>query len=105
MLRHLTLPRRAVSRLPTPALSHPTPALSRLTPLLARSGTVGYVSNLPRHRRGYASQPPGGQRPGGGFPGFSLGPQHQKGDALKEYVSSLSHYQTRALMRELQCPN
>jgi ATP-dependent Clp protease ATP-binding subunit ClpB len=27
------------------------------------------------------------QPPGGGFPGLTLGPQHQKGDALKEYVS------------------
>lgn len=27
------------------------------------------------------------QPPGGGFPGFALGPQHQKGEALKEYVS------------------
>jgi ATP-dependent Clp protease ATP-binding subunit ClpB len=27
------------------------------------------------------------QQPGGGFPGFSLPPQHQKGEALKEYVS------------------
>lgn len=34
------------------------------------------------HARNYA-QPPGG---GGGFPGFSLAPQHQKGEALKEYV-------------------
>lgn len=35
--------------------------------------------------RKYASGPPGGG--GGGFPGLSFGPQHQKGDALKEYVS------------------
>jgi hypothetical protein len=32
--------------------------------------------------RNYA-QPPGGN----GFPGFTMGPQHQKGEALKEYVS------------------
>lgn len=32
-------------------------------------------------RRSYA------QMPGGGFPGFSMQPQRQKGDALKEYVS------------------
>jgi hypothetical protein len=29
----------------------------------------------------------GGGPPKGGFPSFSLGPQHQKGEALKEYVS------------------
>lgn len=32
--------------------------------------------------RGYAQGPTGG----GGFPGFSMKPQHQKGEALKEYV-------------------
>lgn len=39
--------------------------------------------------RNYASSPPGaggGNSGGGGFPGFSFGPQHKKGDALKEYV-------------------
>lgn len=35
--------------------------------------------------RKYASGSPGGG--GGGFPGLSFGSQHQKGDALKEYVS------------------
>lgn len=39
--------------------------------------------------RHYA-QPPGG---GGGFPGFSMAPQHQKGEALKEYVCGLTVYQ------------
>lgn len=40
-------------------------------------------------RRGYAQGPPGGGG-GGGFPGFSFQQQQrQKGDALKEYVSSL----------------
>jgi hypothetical protein len=34
--------------------------------------------------RGYANGAGGGG--GKGFPGFSLGPQHQKGEALKEYV-------------------
>ncbi|KAE9397053.1 P-loop containing nucleoside triphosphate hydrolase protein [Gymnopus androsaceus JB14] len=36
--------------------------------------------------RNYASGPPGG----GGFPGFSFGPQHKKGDALKEYSVDLT---------------
>ncbi|KAF8240339.1 P-loop containing nucleoside triphosphate hydrolase protein [Tricholoma matsutake] len=30
------------------------------------------------------------QPPGGGFPGFALGPQHQKGEALKEYSVDLT---------------
>ncbi|KAF9038696.1 P-loop containing nucleoside triphosphate hydrolase protein [Panaeolus papilionaceus] len=37
----------------------------------------------------YASGPGGGAG-GGGFPGFSMGPQHQKGDALKEYSVDLT---------------
>lgn len=36
--------------------------------------------------RTYAQVPPGGPTRGG-FPGFQMQPQHQKGDALKEYVS------------------
>lgn len=40
--------------------------------------------------RSYASQPPGGAGGGGGFPGF-MQQQHQKGDALKEYVSLLPY--------------
>ena len=35
--------------------------------------------------RTYAQGPPGGGM--GGFPGFSMGQQRQKGDALKEFVS------------------
>ena len=44
-----------------------------------RTGPFG----RPQLVRCYA-QPP---NKGGGFPGFSLGPQFQKGEALKEYVS------------------
>ncbi|KAJ3887938.1 P-loop containing nucleoside triphosphate hydrolase protein [Lentinula edodes] len=44
--------------------------------------------------RNYASGPPGGaggsNGGGGGFPGFSFGPQHKKGDALKEYSVDLT---------------
>lgn len=37
--------------------------------------------------RGYAKQPPSNGGQNGGFPGFPMfGQQHQKGDALKEYV-------------------
>lgn len=48
----------------------------------------GFPITAVRH---YA-QPPGGgggggMGGGGGFPGLSFGPSHQKGDALKEYVS------------------
>jgi hypothetical protein len=38
--------------------------------------------------RHYSNKPPGGGA--GGFPGLSLGSQHQKGEALKEYVSSFT---------------
>ncbi|KLO18718.1 P-loop containing nucleoside triphosphate hydrolase protein [Schizopora paradoxa] len=37
--------------------------------------------------RGYAQAPGGG---GGGFPGFSMKPAHQKGEALKEYSTDLT---------------
>jgi len=45
------------------------------------------------YARNYASQPPGGGPGGGsgGFPGFAFQQQHQKGDALKEYVSLTSY--------------
>ena len=41
--------------------------------------------------RRYSTKPPGGSGGGasGGFPGLSFGPQHQKGEALKEYVRTL----------------
>lgn len=53
----------------------------------ARMGCITIRQTLPRTlpalARHYA-QPPGGA--GGGFPGLMM-QQHQKGDALKEYVS------------------
>ncbi|KAG6872381.1 hypothetical protein C0995_010133 [Termitomyces sp. Mi166 len=59
--------------------------------LTLRAGSFGRLSGrippsaaLIRH---YASQPP--NKGGGGFPGFSFGPQHQKGEALKEYYQSV----------------
>ncbi|KIK61765.1 hypothetical protein GYMLUDRAFT_73272 [Collybiopsis luxurians FD-317 M1] len=63
--------------------------------LLQRGSAVGRVLPVPIARHGfqvistrnYASGPGGGS---GGFPGFSLGPQHKKGDALKEYSVDLT---------------
>ncbi|THU87995.1 P-loop containing nucleoside triphosphate hydrolase protein [Dendrothele bispora CBS 962.96] len=62
------------------------PYRTRLLPVSAR------LAPLTRHGihltpiRGYA-QGPGGN---GGFPGLKLGPQHQKGEALKEYSVDLT---------------
>lgn len=59
-----------------------------LTPGQAAS-LPSYVSRWPIRpllsTRQYAQMPPGGGSGGGGFPSFMM--QHQKGDALKEYVS------------------
>lgn len=41
---------------------------------------------LEQQRRSYTTKPPGGGSGTGGFPSFSFRPQHQKGEALKEYV-------------------
>lgn len=47
-------------------------------------GLMRSTQSFGHGRRGYASQGPGGG--GGGFPGFSLGGQMQKGEALKNFV-------------------
>ena len=52
--------------------------------LIPRSACVAQGFQSLRHYANGPGGPPGGS--GGGFPGLSLGPQHQKGDALKEYV-------------------
>ncbi|OCH89260.1 P-loop containing nucleoside triphosphate hydrolase protein [Obba rivulosa] len=64
-------------------------------PLLARTFPARPPAHLASHpgspivfARGYAQPPPEGGK--GGFPGFSLGPQHQKGEALKEYSTDLT---------------
>ena len=82
-------PRRSL--ISTTLVQHPllrTPnAARRLAPSLATRLALPYVST-----RGYAQGPPGGGGPGGGMPGgfsFKMGPQHEKGEALKEYVSTL----------------
>ncbi|KAF8886289.1 P-loop containing nucleoside triphosphate hydrolase protein [Infundibulicybe gibba] len=75
-------------------LLHRPPALrGRISPIPLRAGPV----NAFQHRanwypdphfipsRGYAQS-----GAGGGFPGFRLPPQHQKGDALKEYSVDLT---------------
>lgn len=60
--------------------------------LLLKAKTTGaYPQPRVRH---YAQ---GGNGGGGGFPGFMMKPQHQKGDALKEYVSA--HLHDRQLSR------
>ncbi|KAJ3848104.1 P-loop containing nucleoside triphosphate hydrolase protein [Lentinula lateritia] len=69
-------------------------------PLLPRSIWRDLHVPIVRYRfqvmseRNYASGPPGGASGsnggGGGFPGFSFGPQHKKGDALKEYSVDLT---------------
>ncbi|KAF8075309.1 P-loop containing nucleoside triphosphate hydrolase protein [Lyophyllum atratum] len=77
-------------------LSRPTQRgvrLGLLGPTL-RAGSFGRRHGVPPSPalalvRGYAAaQPPGGA--GGGMPSFSFGPQHQKGDALKEYSVDLT---------------
>jgi ATP-dependent Clp protease ATP-binding subunit ClpB len=89
------------------AVAVPNFALSRISFRLRHSPVVlalpgrvrPYTSSrqlpvIPGYVRSYASQPPGGGGGGsGGFPGFMLPgqQQHQKGDALKEYVSQLSY--------------
>lgn len=86
----LAVPKFALSRIPF-RLRHGPAVLTlsgRIRPLTSRQLPViplGYA-------RSYASQPPGGGGGGsGGFPGFTLQQQHQKGDALKEYVSLPSY--------------
>ncbi|KAJ4490392.1 P-loop containing nucleoside triphosphate hydrolase protein [Lentinula aciculospora] len=48
--------------------------------------TRNYASGTPGGRTGSGTSSGGG----GGFPGFSFGPQHKKGDALKEYSVDLT---------------
>ena len=63
----------------------PGPLLVVPTACVPRSGF--------RHARHYANAPGGGGgMPGGGFPGFSLGQQQQKGDALKDYVRGFFYH-------------
>jgi ATP-dependent Clp protease ATP-binding subunit ClpB len=69
------------------ALRNGTVRLGLAGPVL-RPGAYVQARWISVSARNYA-QPPGG---GGGFPGFSLGPQHQKGEALKEYVRHLPIY-------------
>ncbi|KAF8194661.1 P-loop containing nucleoside triphosphate hydrolase protein [Pholiota molesta] len=61
--------------------THPGPLLVVPSACVALRGGVQSL-------RGYANGAGGGG--GKGFPGFSLGPQHQKGEALKEYSVDLT---------------
>jgi len=67
------------------SLRHSSATVIRATPsLLNRLSTT--------HVRHYAQKPPGGTSGGpGGFPGLNMfGQPQEKGDALKQYVSTLS---------------
>lgn len=79
---NLTLvPKRSLTRPAIAPLPRRAP-LSRLSPC-SRVAIPLVLS------RSYAQGPPGGGMGGGGFPGFNMmGQQRQKGDALKEYVST-----------------
>lgn len=81
------------------------PAVLALTGRVQPHSSRRRLPVIPGHYiRSYASQPPGGAGGGaGGFPGF-MQQQHQKGDALKEYVSLLSyHYRVLSLTCALEC--
>ena len=84
MLRQVSRPQLTLS--PRRILSHPSLAplagrapLSRLSPCIR-------LTPPPILSRSYAQGPPRGNQ--GGFPGFPMGQPRQKGEALKEYVSS-----------------
>ncbi|EMD39396.1 hypothetical protein CERSUDRAFT_104581 [Gelatoporia subvermispora B] len=65
------------------------PLLARTLPARPTAHGLARQSHVPTvFTRGYAQQPPGNGQ--GGFPGFSFGPQHQKGEALKEYSVDLT---------------
>lgn len=79
------------SRCPLPRISIRLRSGSTVFALATRTTRQTFRPCMPQHilqpcfTRGYAAQPPGG-----GFPNF-LQPQHQKGDALREYVSGTGH--------------
>ncbi|EPQ56105.1 P-loop containing nucleoside triphosphate hydrolase protein [Gloeophyllum trabeum ATCC 11539] len=76
------LTRAPLSRI---ALRHGAPNILR-----SAGGAMPLPSRVPRTlTRTYAQNPPGGMGKGG-FPGFMMQPQHQKGDALKEYSVDLT---------------
>lgn len=67
------------------SLRHSPVTVARATPSLLNRLSTSHV-------RLYAQKPPGGIPGGpGGFPGFNMfGQQQEKGDALKQYVSTLA---------------
>jgi hypothetical protein len=82
MLRRLKLKRAVpLSRRPTVARFSSV----GLRPFEPRAGLNNHGGET--QVRFYAQQPPGG----GGFPGFSFQQQHNKGDALKEFVGPPLH--------------
>jgi ATP-dependent Clp protease ATP-binding subunit ClpB len=105
--------RKVISVIPKSAkLSRISFGLRHGPAVLALAGHVQPYSSSRRlpvipgyYVRSYASQPPGGAGGGGGggFPGF-MQQQHQKGDALKEYVSLLPYrYHVLSLTCTLEC--
>ncbi|KAG5636790.1 hypothetical protein H0H81_006843 [Sphagnurus paluster] len=69
----------------------PTSGRLGLTGPTLRAGFFGRAKFTPVPLVRHYAQPPGGAGgAGGGFPSFSFGPQHQKGDALKEYSVDLT---------------
>jgi hypothetical protein len=78
------LRRASAKDLSSRLLKPPKPTQYAVAKLGRGSLTTFNIQRFPVSVR-YYSQPPGGPK-GGGFPGFSLQPQHQKGEALKEYV-------------------
>lgn len=80
---------RLASRPVAQVYARPSPSLLRrsLLPTVHAFLPVSRPTKL--LSRGYAQQPPNGGQ-SGGFPGFPMfGQQRQKGEALKEYVSTV----------------
>ena len=77
---------------------------SAASPRFARPDLTHWRTRLSSQalERRYASSSGGGPSPGSGFPKFMLQPEHQKGDALKEYVRQTSLLSTSTLTEVLR---
>ena len=85
---HQLRPQRALpSTLRAQSRSLSLLSIARRVPRVLSPTAIPVSKNAVQLLRRYAQGPGGGA--GGGFPGFAgFKPQHQKGEALKEYVSS-----------------